>query len=295
MKNTIDDIKISKRANIHFYKKYRGGGSGFSSNYFCALSSMITALHNNIIPYFNLTDTWFNPTFDFNTKESKDSTINPWNWWFEQEQLKKGDLIYDMYARDYENISHHPKDFMNQDSMLLFAAASEVYMRPKKFILDQVESIYSDIIEGTKTLGIVARGTEMYFHHPEYPKVHPGKWPDEIKKYLEINDEIDNIFLVTDDPWIMESILNEFPKIKYVDNVFRKKSKKITGYDIDDTKPWWLTPDEPDPNHTRRIGAELLIQTKLLAKCDYFLGSHSGISNMVRFFNRNKFIDSQVI
>jgi hypothetical protein len=265
---------------------------GFFSNYFSVLSTMGSCIGRQLIPYVDSTNTWFNPTCDFENNLVSDPSINPWDWWFVQE--KSPDNAYTDVGLFRGAISHVPKQFITNPNMPAFRKVAKDFCKIQPHILKEEEWLYKKHIEGKKTLGILARGTEMLVHHMEYPKSPAEAWPGIIAYCLSKNPEIDNIFLVSDDKRIIESILNAYPKTKYLKNFFRSTNQTEEEL-ADKIKPWWLSAPGDLLSHRKRVGEEALIQTRLLSRCQYFIGSHSGMSNAVNFFRETPFKSNNLI
>lgn len=269
-----------------------GDSGGFFSNYFSALSTSAVCLNNNLIPYVDASNTWFNPTCDFENNNVKDSNINPWNWWFKQSLYSPKDIYEIEIFREY--ISHNPLIFNSQSNLDYFRNIAENHFKIQNHIFEEENLLYEMYFRNKTTLVILARGTEILLYHPEYPKVKLQSWPEIIEIYLKDNPYINNIFLVSDDNEIIDTILSKFPYTFYLKNFFRKTNQSKEMID-NNHKPWWLISPTNNPNHRKRLGEECLIQAKLLSRCEYFIGTCSGISNAVQFFNNNKFIKSNII
>ena len=260
--------------------------SGFFSNYFSALSTMEDCITKKLIPYVDSTDTWFNPTCDFEKDLVLDSTINPWNWWFVQE-VEKGATFVDVKL-NRGAIPQAPSIFLSYPTIPRFKEISKAYCKIQPRILEEEEQLYKKYLADKNTLGILARGTEMLAHHKEYPKVNAQEWPKIINFVLNHHPEIDNIFLVSDDSRILKSIIDAFPKTKYLEHFFRSTNQTEEKF-LNAKQPWWLESPIGDPNHRKRLGEECLIQTRLLARCNYYLGCYSGMNNAVNFFVETPF------
>lgn len=259
---------------------------GFFSNYFSVLSTMGICLSRGLIPYVDATNTWFNPTCNFIDDSVSDVTINPWDWWFIQEK-EEGATFVEL-GLDRGGITHVPSEFSNYYALPLMREVADRHCKIKFNILEEEELLYEQHIKNKNTLGILARGTEMLVHHPEYPKVFPSTWPGVIKFVLDRHPDIGNIFLVSDDRRIIESVLEAYPEVKYLEHFFRSSNQ--TEEELSNkVSPWWLFSPDGNPDHRKRVGEEALIQTRLLSKCNYFVGSHSGMSNAVNFFRKIPF------
>lgn len=269
-----------------------GDSGGFFSNYFSILSTLVICLKNELIPYIDASNTWFNPTCNFEQNNVQNSDINPWDWWFEQSLESVNDAYEIEIFRDF--ISHNPLTFNTQLYLNHFRNLANNYLKIQNYIIEEENLLHEKYLKNKTTLGILARGTEMLLYHPEYPKVKLQSWPEIIEVYLNKNPNINNIFLVSDDNEIIDAIVSKFPETIYLKHFFRKTNQSKEMID-NKFMPWWLISPTNDPNHRKRLGEECLIQAKLLSRCEYFLGTCSGVSNAVQFFNNNKFIKSNII
>ena len=267
--------------------------SGFFSNYFSVLSTVEDCITRGLRPYVDSSNTWFNPTYSFKEDRVTDLSINPWDWWFVQNR-REDVTSFTKVDIDRQHISHVPKLFMARTDKPKFRAIAKEFCAIKPHILEEEEILYKQYLENKNTLGILARGTEMLVHHPEYPKISANSWPQVIELCLKQNPDIDNIFLVSDDRKIVESIVSAYPQTKYLEHFFRSTTQ--TEEELSDKgMPWWLSSPHNDPNHRKRLGEESLIQVRLLSRCDYFVGSHSGMFNATNFFNEIPFKDTYLI
>lgn len=259
--------------------------SGFFSNYFTVLSSMKEALDVNLLPFVDTSKSWFNPTCDFENDTVIDSSINPWDWWFVQN--KEGALAKSIgICRDH--IIHNPRYFVEQPNLPYFREVAQKYCIIQPHILHEEEILFDGLIKGKTTLGVLARGTEMLQHHLEYPKIAAQEWPKVLKFCLDQHPDIDNIFLVSDDGEIIESLISAFPQIRFIPHFFRSTVQTREAFK-NAKEPWWLHSLTGDMSHRRRLGEECLIQARLLSRCDYFLGAHSGVTNAAHFFRNGPF------
>ena len=278
---------MSNYGRITFPRPSDSGG--FFSNYFSVVSTIGVCRIKELMPYVDSTNTWFNPTCDFENDRVLDSSINPWDWWFIQN--KEESATYTDLDLDRSGIPHVPKFFIAVPVMGIYKALAKEFCKIQPHILEEEESLYKQHIEGKNTLGVLARGTEMLVHHQEYPKVMPLDWPGKIKFCLEQNPDIDSIFLVSDDKRIIESVVEAYPQTRYLEHFFRSTNQ--TEEELSNKiKPWWLSSTDDLLTHRKRVGEESLIQTRLLSRCPYFIGSHSGMFNAVNFFNETPFKNS---
>jgi hypothetical protein len=128
---------------------------GFFSNYFSVLSTIGICVDNDLIPYVDASNTWFNPTCDFENNNVKDLSINPWNWWFEQSLDSPNNVYGVKIFREY--ISHDPSIFNTQPNLKSFREIAEDYFKIQNHILEEENLLYETYFKNKTTLGILAR------------------------------------------------------------------------------------------------------------------------------------------
>jgi hypothetical protein len=283
---------MSNKYGIISFDEGYDKSAGFFSNYFSILSTFVSCLGEGLHPLVNTANTWFNPTYDFEKGVALDATINPWNWWFEQKSMTDGEFYKVPIQR--RHINQHPAHFVKETDFLYFRDLADKYCKIHSHILQEEEELYKWFLKGKTTLGILARGTEMLRHHKEYPKVEPQGWPKYIEFCLEQHPDIDNLFLVSDDMEIVNSIVTAFPQARFLPHYFRSS---VQAKDLfqNANKPWWLHSPDDNPNHRKRLGEECLIQAGLLGRCQYFVGAHSGVTSATHFFNKEPFKMSYLV
>jgi hypothetical protein len=253
-------------------------GNGFFSNYRVCLEKLII-YHDNFImsgtPYINWSNTTFvDGFFDKNSFNDNDQLINPFNYWFDQSIPNIDDELDNfIYSRQIPPIiDHRLHYFDNQQELDLQKKIDALYIKPKKFILDKVDEIYNKELNGHTILGVMVRGSEYNMYHPEYGIFNIDDYLREIDKILAENTKITKLFVVSEETEYVEKITNYFKSSYFVPNVFRR-----TDETIDDIKNvHWINQSQKRKNHCKLLGEEVIIQTKLLGKCDYLFGKHSG-------------------
>lgn len=253
-------------------------GSGFFSNYrICLEKIMILESQrksDNIIPYIDWNHTlWldrWNPIETFTPPVS----YNPFDFWFEQQIPTTEDIIVDgMWEIPF--IIDHRKDYFNNiselDAQRLF---DEKYMIPKKHILDKIDLIYNTELKNEIVLGVMARGCEYNHYHPMYGIFEIDDYVREIKKILNDHPEITKLFIVSEDMSYVDRLSKEFPNSYFMPDVFRRTNETM---DHMNNIFFWPNISTKRENQNKLLGEEVIIQTKLLGKCDYLFGRHTGI------------------
>jgi hypothetical protein len=253
-------------------------GNGFFSNYRVCLEKLII-YHNNFstygTPYINWTNTTFvDGFFDKNSSNKDDKSINPFNYWFDQSIPNIDDeLDESIYSRENPPLIHHALDyFNNKEELELQKKIDTLYIKPKKFILDKVDEIYNKELSGHTVLGVMVRGSEYNIYHREYGIFNADDYIREIDKILNENTNTTKLFVVSEETEYVEKITNYFKSSYFVPNVFRRTDESIN----DIRNLHWINQSQKRKNHCELLGEEVIIQTKLLGKCDYLFGIHSG-------------------
>ena len=96
----------------------------------------------------------------------------------------------------------------------------------------------------------------------------------EIKKFLDEHPEITKIFAVSEDSHYVDRINTEFNNVFYLKDVFRRTDETE---EYMNKVHYWCNVSKKRTNHTRLLGEEVVIQTKLLGMCDYLIGRNSGV------------------
>jgi hypothetical protein len=202
-------------------------------------------------------------------KEGYNGSVgNVWEYYFEpvsDASYTKNDLIYIGYCapdhrtciRGFTKHSYEYKKWVN--------SIITKYVRIKSAVQEKIDALYSEKIQGKKTIGIHLRGTdkqsEIRLPSPELLLQEANRVADEI--------EAEQFFIATDEEKLLkvaQEILNR--PIVYCDSY-----RSSNGH----------------PVHKRpqkaQLGEEVLIETLLLSMCDWFVCSHSNVAYFVMFFN----------
>ena len=106
---------------------------------------------------------------------------------------------------------------------------------------------------------------------------------DKIKEVIQKN-VIDKIFIATDDNEIIKTCTNIFnnKKILYLDNIERVDNNSIGQHDRINTNNYIYNNRK---YHNYLCGKEVIIDTFLLSKCNYFIRSYSAVSDLAILFS----------
>ena len=279
-----------------------GIGSGFFSNYRIVLEKLSYYHENGNLgtPYINWANTTFvdgfNPIFvngqttgEFMTM---DDTINPFNLWFNQENpyelnIPEENIIItpiDRVNHPYR-IEHSQNYFNNPTELKRQQTIDKLYIKPKQYIIDKIDDIYEKELKGHSVLGVMARGSEYnHWHGNIYGVFGVDKFISGIEAALKNNPEIDKIFIVSDETDYVNKISEAFPSSYFVPDVFRRTDETL---EYINEIPYWMNISDKRKNHCSLLGEETVIQTKLLAKCDYLCGIHCGVLAGAVLWNEN--------
>jgi hypothetical protein len=275
----MSEIIINKRFG---YIDFPGTGGGFYSNFFSAVSNIITCHQQGLVPYVNSNKTAFVEGFTVDGGAPLNAE-NPWDWWFDQETPANDDVTIPIDFNPTINFSHEQRVWQRHDVPFVKEILNK-YIHIKKDILEKVNDYKTKNFDGHVVLGVMARGSEMNDIHPQYGNQTIETWVEETKNILNKHPEIDVIFLVTEDSNYIPIFLNDFPGTLYLNDVFRKTNEKLEDmirfslfYCIANTRK----------DHSKILGEECLVQGLLLSKCDYLLIKQCGTSSAAIVYGDN--------
>jgi len=264
-----------------------GYGYGFFSNYRICLEQLIhyENINGSASPYIDWTKTTWAEGFNPFESTNFNFTYNPFDLWFDQEIPSEYDRIEKCTLGPRPDLIHHAKDYFDEkESLEIQQTVDRKYIKIKKDILDKVDEIYQNELEGHVVLGVMARGTEYNFHHPMYGVFNAHDYIREIEKILNESPDITKIFIVSEDTQYVNEIKKYFPSSFFVPDVFRRTDE--TDEYINKIHCWPNVSTKRE-NQCRLLGKETIIQTKLLSKCDYLFGRHSGVLCGAVLWNEN--------
>ena len=140
--------------------------------------------------------------------------------------------------------------------------------------LDKIDKIYKDEFEGHTVLGLMARGTEYNLHHPMYGVFGVQDYINEVKKILEENKKITKIYIISEDMEYIDNISKSFPESYFMPDVFRRTDETM---EYINRVHCWPNVSTKREEHCKLLGEEVIIQAKLMGKCDYLFGRLSGM------------------
>ena len=266
-----------------------GIGSGFFSNYRICLEKLIHFhnLNRNETVYINWANTTFvdgfNPIVHYGEiiggEMPIDETNNPFNHWFEQENpyeenIPLENILISKINRPVFKLNHE-YDYFDNPLLDIQRIVDKKYIKIKDYIQNKIDKIYEEEFSNDVVLGVMLRGSEYnHWHGGIYGSQTIESYIEKIKQVLLENPEITKIFIVSDETEYVNKISDSFPSSYFIPNIFRR-TDETDEYII--RVPCWMNVSTKRDNHCRLLGEETIIQTKLLAKCDYLFGRHCGI------------------
>lgn len=264
-----------------------GFGYGFFSNYRICLEQLIH--HHETqgigVPYIDWGGTTWVEGFNPFESEVLIKNENPFDFWFDQIIPTENDKITNCTHGPRPDLIDHSKHYFDDKEQLNRQQhIDKLYIKPKQFLIDRVNEIYENEFKGEVVLGVMARGTEYNLHHPMYGVFGVNDYISEIKKILTDKPEITKIFIVSEDSDYIEKIKGEFPSSYFIPDVFRRTDETM---EYINRVHCWPNVSTKRENHCKLLGEEVIVQTKLLGKCDYLFGRLSGVFAGALLWNEN--------
>lgn len=262
-------------------------GSGFFSNYRMILEDLIYNYENGMggIPYIDWSETaWVE---GYNPFESKTliKNGNPFDFWFDQIIPNENDEIINYKPNISQNIIKHSCDyFQNYSELKRQQFVDQKYLKLKNSIINKIQEIYDKEFSNEIVLGVIARGCEFFHWHPQNGIFTIQNYVDKLKKILEDNPDVTKLFLVSEDSNYIEILRKEFPNSYYLPYVFRRTDETL---EYMNRVFLWPNVSTKRKEQNKLLGEEVIIQTKLLGKCSYLFGMHTGVFCGAVLWNEN--------
>lgn len=209
---------------------------------------------------------------DYENISGSEKNINHWSLYFDQIDKPSESTIIELKPPRPTNIIYK-HNYSNSDKIMVRANKSFFNnFKVNSKIEDKINEFYNTNIKGIETLSCQIRLGDMVKNHNT---ASIDMYLNKIKKILTEKPTIKQIFLATDDETAI-TYLQETLKIPilYQNNVYRTSSKNI-----------WERLSNERANHRYRLCEEVIIDTFLLGKCDYFLRAHvSAVSTVATVF-----------
>ena len=253
-----------------------GYGYGFFSNYRICLEQLIHHHESgdSKLPYIDWGTTWVE---GFNPFESKVliPNENPFDFWFDQEVPTDVDNVTVCVRMSDPNRFDHSRHFFDEPSELnRQKSIDSKYLKVKQHIIDKINDIYEKEFKGHTVLAVMARGTEYNLHHPMYGVFDVNDYIREIGNVLKDRPDITKLFIVSEDTEYIDLITKAYPNSYFVPGVFRRTNESM---EYINRVHCWPNVSTNREDHCKLLGEEVIIQTKLMGKCDYLFGRLSGV------------------
>lgn len=292
---SLEGYYFVKRTKAKYYIINRGaGGAGFFSNYAWVMGHVVFAAKLGYIPVVDMKNY---PTL-YSEGVPVDGELNAWNYYFdnvggvdleEAYQSNKYIMAKDMPLHKYaEKYCETEYRFPTAQAIDYYYPVIQKYMKIKEqHILAFSEEWEKNIRGLKKMIGVHIRGTDMKNNlgHPMPAPVE--QYFNEIVKMLCEDEDIEGIFLATDEKKVVHQFENFFQrKCKIVTNdAFRSEEQRSTHQTgIHEQKV-----TNPRKNHRYKMGLEVLKDAWCLSQCDYLVCGHSNISNVVILWNNHQY------
>ncbi len=263
----------------------RNFGSGFFSNYRICLAKLIYIEENKIegIPYIDWGETaWVEGYNPFNGSQLIRNE-NPFDFWFNQYQPTENDVIKSIDCNPH-TIINHGLDYINNPLLTKQKYTDKINIELNNEINSKINNIYNSEFKNEVVLGVMARGCEFFHYHAQYGVFNIQDYVNKINEILIENPEITKLFLVSEDSEYIRILKEHFPNSYFIEDAFRRTTETL---EYMSQVYLWPNIDTKRPNQNKLLGEETIIQTKLLGKCDYLLGMHTGIFCGAILWNEN--------
>ncbi|MDR3646569.1 MAG: hypothetical protein P4L22_03435 [Candidatus Babeliales bacterium] len=241
--------------------------SGFFSNFLSALINIRWAEKNNKIPV--VWCQWHSPYYQV---DGYNGSKNVWEYYFEsisELNFKEGDKSYWQYAAidgfeipSLDAVSYSPK-FRN-----LFHSIIKKYIKIKPNIQNKINVFYKKNMHNKKNIGIHLRGTDKFTEVQPVDTKVIFNCANKLAKKLGKNCQF---FVATDEERLLDLAKSNL----------QGKVIAYTSHRSQNSNPVW-----DFYLHNRAIlGEEVLIESQLLSKCNYFIHTISNVSIAVCYFN----------
>lgn len=264
-------------------------GAGFYSNWFYYLAHAIKGEALGLKPVI---DAQFYKTL-YSEEESINGTNNAWDYYFSQQysvdDARKSRRILPsdyLYYKQYIPYRIENKNLVFDDHLLdVFNCAANKYAVLKPDLKNAINE-FKKFNFKSPVLGIHYRGTDKI----QAPIGHEANPPMEeyikVAKHIIKEKSCKSVFLSTDQENFLKEFIKEIDIPVYCTNGYRKSN--LDGYGIHTEI---ISATQIRHNHHYQLGCDVIIDTGLLAECDYLIHAHSNITNAAIILNKNKYIE----
>lgn len=261
--------------------------AGFYANYLHVAGHTVYALKKGYIPVVDMQNY---PTL-YNEKGLFMGTYNAWEYFFKQPgrvsietAIESKNYILSDFSTMREYIPYRDGNSYFEIEWEKSKPIIDVIfekLQPRKEIMDEVDDFFRTHCENKKVLGIHYRGTdkkvEVKNHFLSAPLTNYLRSVEECM--LDFKPDI--ILLCTDDQEAISFFSQKYPGGVVFSNAFRAEIGDVEGIH--------LKKNVNREHHNYLLGKEVIMDVMLLARCNYFVFSHSNVATSVMLINNRKF------
>jgi hypothetical protein len=178
-------------------------------------------------------------------------------------------LIHDFHV-DIEEIARRLKEdhpLYGCSPRDLYSHMLKKYIKLQPDVLDEIDSFYRENMINRSVLAVHIRSSDKICEVPHLKEINK-RYPHEIDNYLKSNPSA-CIFIMTD----CNEILSEYKKL-FGDHIIHTDCKRVSENDMGVHYQYYAD--------KKRKGIEVIRDTWLAARCDYFIGNgHSNVSRAI--------------
>ena len=259
MKHKLEFVKIS---NEHLF-----AGVGFGGNIFIVLNSLTNISDDDLL----VVDMETNECVCSQPDLDNYNTNNCWEYYFNQATIGPNEPFNKTNSLAPGKIGYgdtflYPENFTELKNKFYKS------FQLKQYIVDSLNEFYIENMRDKITLGVQVRLTDMKKHHGVSGL---NSYIKRINEILQINPEIDQVFLSTDDNEAINTIKQSLnKKVIYYEDMFRADNSNphTDPYDrYNSTREY----------HKYKLALEGILEIFTLTKCDYMLKADVSALSMV--------------
>jgi hypothetical protein len=254
-------------------------GLGLAGNLHLICQMILNNSNNNIhIDWFSR-----GKCIVYDKQYSEDTKIlNPFEYYYDQKFTYS--TIISNFHHPCKSLPYANCNLLNSDLYKLCKKKFYENFTLKHEFQDEVNNYYDTYFKNNSVLGIQVRLTDMEHYH----NVHTIEYYINKTRNILNKKKIDCIFIASDTEVTINKFKSAFPTVKiyYQKNIMRSKKEKdaVQPQDRINTQNSIVNSRK---YHNYLNGKEVLMDILLLSKCNYFLRSHSAVSDIVIIFSDN--------
>lgn len=236
-------------------------------------------------PTHNIHIDWFSQgkCIVYDKQYSEDTKIfNPFEYYFNQKYSKSS--VTNSFHHPCESLPYAKCNLLNCNLYELCKKKFYENFTLKQELQDEIDKYHDTYFKNKSVLGVQVRLTDMtHYHNVPTLEYYINK-----TRNILSSEKPDCIFIASDTEVTVNKFKQAFPTmdIYYQKNIMRSELEK------DAIQPQDRINTQNNIVNTRKYhnylnGKEVLMDILLLSKCDYFLRSHSAVSDIAIIFNKN--------